>query len=93
MTHSGCNGGKKWRIQVFEKMGPCELKIFDTKVVAAECFGNQAKDCTQGLRPIRAIEFLEEWLITKDTFPYESHAVKVFDKVLKRPLFFRRNRE
>ena len=80
MGHSGCNGGKLWRIHVYEKCGPVELKIFDTKVVACEKFGRQSKDCTLGMRPQRAVDLLEEWLFEKETFDYEKHAVFVNSK-------------
>jgi len=74
-------------------MGPCEVKIFDTKDIAEKNFGRQSEDCTKGLRPIRAIDLLDDWLVNKDTFPYESHGVHVLDRLLKRPLFFRRKKE
>jgi hypothetical protein len=80
MVHSGCNGGKLWRIQVYEKMGPCEVKLFDTKVEAERLWGKQSEDCTRGIRPLRAVELLEDWLFVKPTFDYESHAVYVNSK-------------
>ena len=80
MVHSGCNGGKKWRIHVYEKMGPCEVKIFDTKFKAEELWGRHCDDCTQGLRPQRAMDLLEDWLFTRETFDYEPHAVYVNSK-------------
>jgi len=73
-------GGKKWRIQVFEKMGVCELKIFDTKIVSCEKFGRQSEDCTQGSRPQKAVDLLEDWLVERETFDYENHAVYVVGK-------------
>lgn len=78
--HSGCNGGKLWRIHVYEKMGPCEVKIFDTKIEAEKCFGRQSEDCTRGIRPIRAMDLLEDWLFEKDTFDFEKHAIYVNSK-------------
>jgi len=77
MPHSGCNGGKKWRIHVYEKTGVCQLKIFDTKDIACKQFGRHSEDCTQGLRPQRAMDLLEDWLVERETFDYEAHSLFV----------------
>jgi hypothetical protein len=77
MPHSGSNGGKKWRIHVYEKMGVCELKIFDSKDIACKKFGGHSEDCTLGLRPQRAADLLEDWLGEHPTFDYEAHSVYV----------------
>ncbi len=77
MVHSGGNGGKKWRIHVYEKMGPCSLKIFDSKTIAGARFGRHSEDCTQGLRPVRCMDLLEDWLFEQPTFDYDKHSTYV----------------
>lgn len=78
--HSGCNGGKKWRIQVTEKFGVGEAVIFDSKLVAEKRFGKQTSDCVYGFRPQRAIDLLEDWLFEQPTFNYEDHSLYVNSK-------------
>jgi len=92
MSHSGCNGGKKWRIKVIEKCGSAELEIFDTKKEAEKLWGKQSEDCTQGMRPVRATDLLEDWLKDRDTFPYEAHGMKVVGQLFNRPLVFGRKK-
>jgi len=78
--HSGCNGGKKWRVQVIEKFGVGEAVIFDSKLVAEKRFGKQTSDCVEGFRPQRAIDLLEDWLFEQPTFNYEDHSLYVNSK-------------
>jgi len=72
--------GKKWRIQVFEKMGSCELKIFDSKSESEKRWGRHTEECIQGVRPQRAMDLLEDFCFCHPTFDYEGHALYVNSK-------------
>jgi len=110
VSHSGCNGGKKWASltlkktingeeywarKIIEKYAGTDAVIFNSVAEARKRWPHSDKDRRNGyfLRPQKLIDLEEEWLSQQDTFNYEGHLVKVFDKVLKRPLFFRRKKE
>jgi hypothetical protein len=80
MVHSGCNGGKKWQIIVKEKYGSSDAIIFDSKQVAEKSWGHQTEDCILGMRPQRAVDLFEDWLVEHNTFDYENHALYVNSK-------------
>jgi hypothetical protein len=76
------NRGKKWQIIVKEKYGSVSTVIFDSKQVYGELN-----------RPARAVELLEDWLRLQGSFNYEGHFVRVLDKMLARPLVFRKDKK
>jgi len=76
------NGGKEWEIIVKEKYGSTKAVIFSSKDVYNELN-----------RPQKAVELFEVWLKDQPCFNYEGHFVRVLDKMLSRPLVFKREKE
>ena len=79
MSHSGCNGGRKWKILVVEKYGCSEATIFDSSKVFKE----------KWLRGQQAVNLFEHFLFEKEGFDFEAHALKIVAKVFNRPLWFK----
>jgi len=84
-----------WAIKIIEKFAGHDVVVFNSVKVAQKLWPNSSKDKKNGyfLRPIKAIDLLEDWLHEHNTFSYEAHGVHVFDRILKRPLFFWRKNE
>jgi hypothetical protein len=78
MVHSGSCGGKKWQVIIKEKCGSNKYTLFDS----GEVFNEKM------LRPMRALEVTIDFLVEQNTFNFEGFGVKVFDRMLKRPLWF-----
>lgn len=83
MSHSGCNGGKKWRVIIKEKFGCSEAVIFDS--------GSVYKG-DSWLRPTKAMDEASHFLEEHNTFDFEGYAIRVIGKVFNRPLFFKRKK-
>lgn len=98
MVHSGSCNGKKWQIIVYEKVGANRYPVFDS--------GTKFRE--KMVRPQKAMDLLEDYLLNNDTFNYENHATLVLKKwfsiksitrgfekisdVLNEPLFFRNDK-
>ena len=94
MSHSGSCTGKKWAVEfkqiseekaelcIIEKFGVSEAVIFSTSCIGKKEFGEK------WLRPQRCVDLLEDFLASHPTFNYESHALKVLGKTLRRPIVF-----
>ena len=93
MGHSGSCTGKKWSIEfkqnedkgaitITEKFGVSEAVIFSTFEIGKKEFGEK------WLRPQRCVDLLEDFLASHPTFNYESHALKVLGRTLRRPIVF-----
>jgi len=81
VSHSGCNGGKKWRIIVEEKYGSVDAVVFDScKVVKNSWPDSDDANCGGLVRPQKAVDLLEDWLWVQGTFDYENHALYVNKK-------------
>lgn len=72
--HSGGNGGKRWRIKVFEKYGPQEVMIWDSKKQIEEKYGRKNPDYFGGTRPINCVRMFVDWLFDKTSIDFEALA-------------------
>jgi len=79
MSHSGCNGGKKWQVIINEKYSGHIVTVFDSAKVVKNKWANSEDVKVHGgfVRPQKATDLQEEWLVDQDTFDYEAHSLFV----------------